>query len=1105
MKFSLRIYLQFLVMLVVVALGVQAQDSAVRGGLTGMVTDSSKAVVPDAAVTITGAADRRVTKTDDQGRYSVGGLTPGLYTVTVEKSGFKTASVKNVEVVINRMSGLTVALELGAVAETVEVDANTVTIDTTSTAIGTNLNSTFYSQVPVQRNVGSLFYTAPGVASGGGTGTSNPSIGGATGLENVYQADGVNINDAGYGGLGVFSPNYGSLGTGINLSFIEEVQVKTGAFEPKYGKANGGVVQIVTKSGGSQYHGALGAYFAPDAFSATAYYADSFRTAPNQAALQQGKIFSQPAFDATAELGGYIPIKGHHDRLFFFGAFNPALNQVNYLAANTPFAAAVHSHGPYATSITAYNWAGKLTLKPTEATSFDVSAFGDPSKSNFGYGDSYTLYNNYPNLNQRNTTGFSRWDYGSRSVVARLTSSVTPTLQVNMAATAKVSHFTESGFPNNYSVSDRTPGVKRQFQGLGIVQNPKTNDYGFSIDVQKVVPLLGSHTLSIGWGFDRTIYNAVRDYSGPHFAFPSTNAAGAPVTSIGGSPQLIGADTNAAFYLVSAAAYASRPGGDSNPLNCPTSLCPLYTIASGAEIPVYLRQVRGVFSSPNVNSGGSYHAIYGNDNWSINRFVTLSAGIRWEEEQMNGPNQQFVFVDNWSPRLGISIDPLGDRKSKVFFNYGKYTQALPYDAAIRELNQELDVTARWAAPSDATGHLKTNADGTVSPVLDAAHLINKMFLTNTGDPTKDAHIAGITAGSSAPELFSPGTKLNYEEEYVAGIEHQFAGGIVLSARYTDRRLKRIVEDMQGISPEGANAGLPNQIYLIGNPSPTSDYFVNEQEEKYDPATGPPADCVYDYGEQFDSLGNSIGAACGQNPGDVAGGNYTPGAAGDTKADGKPDGFATPSRHYQALEIEANKNFSHHFLLRANYRFAKLYGNYEGLFRNDNQQSDPGISSLFDFTQGVVGLLGSQFTPGFLNTDRRSVGNVYGSYVVPSGFARKLTAGIGIRGQSGAPLNKLLSHPVYQNVGEIPSGGRGTAGRLPSTIQLDLHGDYPVSIGEKGKLKVAFDVFNATNSQYIVNKNQYFDTGFQAGADATYGTPTTFQRPFYARGSVRYEF
>jgi len=308
-------------------------------------------------------------------------------------------------------------------------------------------------------------------------------------------------------------------------------------------------------------------------------------------------------------------------------------------------------------------------------------------------------------------------------------------------------------------------------------------------------------------------------------------------------------------------------------------------------------------------------------------------------------------------------------------------------------------------------------------------------------------------------------------------------------------LERIVEDMQGLSPEGYNAGLPNAVYSIGNPGPGSDYFVNEQEIKYDPNVGPPADCVDDYGTQEDSLGNVIGAACGQNPD----------TAGIPTPDGKPDGFATAVRRYQAVEIEANKNFSHNFLLRANYRFAKLKGNYEGLFRNDNQQSDPGISSLFDFTPGVVGLLGDQFAVGYLNTDRRDVGNLYGSYYLPNSFARGFTFGAGVRGQSGIPINQLASHPAYLNQGEIPIGGRGSAGTEPSSIQLDLHADYPVSIKEHAKLKLAFDVFNATNSKFILQKNNYIDTGFQTGADPTFKTPTSFQRPFYARGSVRFEF
>ncbi len=70
------------------------------------------------------------------------------------------------------------------------------------------------------------------------------------------------------------------------------------------------------------------------------------------------------------------------------------------------------------------------------------------------------------------------------------------------------------------------------------------------------------------------------------------------------------------------------------------------------------------------------------------------------------------------------------------------------------------------------------------------------------------------------------------------------------------------------------------------------------------------------------------------------------------------------------------------MLRANWRLAYLTGNYEGAYRNDNGQTDPNISSLFDFTNGIIGMLGDQYLPGPLNTDRENIINIYTSYVFP---------------------------------------------------------------------------------------------------------------------------
>ena len=1046
--------------------------------------------MPGAKVTITGGEGARTTTTDDAGHFAMGSLTPGLYTVSVEREGFKSDQAKNLEVVINRTSTVSLTLQPGAIAETVQVDATTTEIDTGSTAVGANLTDQFYNAVPVARNVGSLFATSPGVVNSGGAGTSNPSIGGASGLENQYYADGVSIGDAGYGGLGVYSPTYGSLGTGINLTFIQEVQVKTGAFEPKYGAGDGGVVQIVTKSGGTSYHGALSTYFAPEAMSGSDRYPDNYGRVN-----VHGRVFSQPQYDAAAEIGGYIPGQYTHDKLFFYGAYNPALNSNNWIAptAVPGEPATLSTHGPFANNTTINSWAAKLSFRPTDALTIDASAFGDPSRTNAGFGFvNQDTFPYYPNVDLTNETGFSRWKYGSRSETVHITGTPSATWDFNIAASAKHSYFTETGLQNVYQITDASTYLQSSeyvAQGLGFTQNPDTRAYSFNADTEKTVSFLGQqHTLSVGYSFIHNIYNLEKAYSGASFSFPTVNASGAATPA-----PLAGSTADAAFYL-----EAVAPGD-----KCPTSLCPNL---AGPGTQVYLEQERGIFSNPVVPSSTSYNVVYGNDNWTIAHRVTINAGIRWDQELMNGIAQSYVFNDNWSPRLGINFDPKGDRKSKIFFNWGRYTQSLSADAAIRSLGQEEDISgANWSPQSDGNGNAVINANGTVNPILDSAHLIS-------GDPAAGVEGTALAfSGSSYPELIQPKTKLNYEEEYIGGVEKQ-VGGFVLSARYEDRRLLRIIEDQSGASPEGNLSGFVPQDFLIGNPSSTSDYFVNEVETPYTyntalPNNGAPAVCPQNY-NQAPVKGQGIGGPFINSAGTVAGpggacGN-NPANVGAPVPDGVPDGEPNARRHYQAVEIEANKNFSHNFLLRVNYRWAKLFGNYEGLYRNDNGQSDPSISSLFDFTQGALGMLGDQYALGYLNTDRRQVGNVFGSYVVPAGFGKNLTAGLGFRATSGQPITNFGAHPVYQNPGEIPLGGRGAVGRNASNYQADLHADYPVPLGEKYKIKVAFDAFNITDSRSLLAVDQDSALAYKV-PNVDFLKPLGFQRAIYGRGSVRLEF
>jgi hypothetical protein len=1110
MKHILKCLPHLFALLLICALGLAQQQGAITGGLNGVITDSTGATVQGATVTLTGPQGKRILTTDSLGRYSASGLTPGIYDVTVEKANFRKVESQHNEVVVNSSSALNLTLSVGSVSDTVEVTASAAEIDTQSTAITSNLTDTFYNSVPMPRNVSSIFYAAPGVTAGQvagsanqtGPSAANPSIGGASALENLYVVDGVTITDQAFGSIGTYNRYHGSLGTGINLSFIKEVDVKTTAFEPEFGKATGGIVQIVTKSGGDSYHGAIGAYFGPGAFYASRYqfYQYGYKQVTPYSTL------SNPQYDVSVEFGGYVP--HFKDKLFFFGAFDPSLTQ-SILFAN-PANAVTFAHGQYPSSITTLSWSGKLTYKFSPLTTFEASSFGDPSKHNV---IPNTLSTNDP------LSVSSSYRFGSRDSVVRATTAITSSWLVDASYAYNHNSFSETPAEAGYSIADASaqslavPGATVN-SGFGAFEPSINNTYSIAANTSKSFSFLGQHTFSLGYAYDHTAFMDEPSRSGPLFPIPTANAAGTQLSTLFHNipAGTVGALTNAQFGIAATNSDPTLTTTDSTCTQCPIN-------KNGQR--VYATMSRGTYVGLNVHAAGRYHTAYANDTYQMNRFVTLNLGVRWEEQRVAGTVLSYPFTGSWSPRVGINIDPVGDHKTKLFFNYGRNYWAMPLDAAIRQLGNEQDDTNYIFAPVK-------NADGTFTIVPDSAHALNGL------PKSKDATGAistfkGPSFSSSTGEGIIPGTKAEYEDEYVIGVERELTQSIVVKARYTDRRLGRILEDIGSQSPEGStiaahfNGG-------IANPGPGTDIGVNEQEITYTPAqytaaqkqsannggayVPPVTGCTAanDAGINFlNGKGQAVGGACFTN---VATMDAGPG-------DRIPDGFVKPVRRYQAVELELDRRFSNHWLAVVNFRWGTLYGNYEGAYRNDNGQSDPGISSLFDFTPGKLGLLGDQFANGDLSTDRRTVGNMFLSYNVGSDtpffhIVKGLTFGTGLRGQSGVPLSLLGDHPIYLNQGEVPIGGRGAAGRTPSALQLDLHTDYPVPLGsrfaDRYKLKLAMDMFNVTNSQFQTGRNQYtqvsgsnFGIGVPIPANVDYNRPTSFQGPFYARGSVRFEF
>jgi len=1111
MKNSLMAFL--VLSFVLSASAISAQELATAGSIAGTVVDQNGAAIPGAKITVNGPTVERTAVVNDQGRFEITGLLPGNYKVAGEQSGFKKTIVSDVTVFVGKAANVQVKLEPGEV--TAEVNVTSVeSIDQATTAISSNLNDQLYKNVPVARGVSSLFTLAPGTTTGVGgvNDRDNPSISGGTALDNLYVADGVNITNTAFGGIGTFSRSYGSLGTGIILSLVKEVQVKTAGFEPQYGQSEGGIVNIITQSGSNQFHGAIYGYGQPHQFEATRRQQDDF------AVNKLGETVHQEHYDFGADLGGYVP--GLRDKLFFFGSFNPSFNRdlvqgakrnATDIAAGTGLDSGLFTQlGTHVNRTRTMNYAFKTDYNISAKHQVAFSIFGDPSSTNIG---------SFRTLNIDNTTAQSKLGFGTRNISGRYTGnfgSDSNPLTLSASLSQNKNHFTESGFADFNQIVDRTQPSRGNFTAIGLgffePTNGKTNR--LALDATKQARLLGQHTLGVGYTYQRGFYSGVRDRSGPKFSVPATNADGTLTID----PQAAGQPLNAAFSL--------RTAGSS------CTLCPILTIPGVGDQRVFLRQDRGEFGVPAFDTTSMYHAAYGQDTWRLSKYITALLGLRWEQERITGAilpqsggRNTYTFTDAWSPRLGVTVDPFGKGKTKAFYNFGRFFEFLPLDAAERSLSSEKDFTGGRFAPAffvDASGNRRAtiNQFGTVIPVIDAAHFLSSAAGGTGGPPAVSAQ--------DLNEFILPGTKLGFADEHTFGIEQQLKGNWVLSVRYIRRRLKRIIEDAAILSPEAANAGI-GQVYFIGNINKSLDAGTNLQPFLFTPVFNPagtlilntPAGClstpsgVPGIGPQptfftapTDPFGNSIapGGVCFSGVGIDANGNSI------VRPDGKPDGFPDPEHLYRAVEVELNKRFSEGWQLFSNFRFARLTGNYEGHLRNDNGQTDPGISSLFDFTGGDFNLLGSQFSVGPLNTERRFVSNIFGSYLFSKdrgifGWGQALhglTTGINLHMESGLPESEFFAHPVYLNAGEIPVGGRGKLGRSSFYTGVDLHGDYSYKVTENVRLKFIADWFNVTNDRRVFIINQFREsTAGQLNPD--FGQPRLFHLPTSLRLGARLEF
>jgi len=335
----------------------------------------------------------------------------------------------------------------------------------------------------------------------------------------------------------------------------------------------------------------------------------------------------------------------------------------------------------------------------------------------------------------------------------------------------------------------------------------------------------------------------------------------------------------------------------------------------------------------------------------------------------------------------------------------------------------------------------------------------------------------ILAGVGA-DTIDPNAKLSFEHEMVLGFEREIMTGTTLGVRYIYRNFGRVLEDVAaypmvaydlGLVPNGGNVD-----YILTNPSSATPVVT-------DPA---------------------LAKACGCT---VA--------------------FDDPVHKYHAVEFTLNHRGGN-WSSQTSYRWSRLRGNFEGFYRDDNGQSDPGISSLYDFPTNdpsYTKVGGTQFgypgdirflgdPNGILPLDRPHQIKLVGNYT----FTNGLNLGTNITLSSGAPLTPLAANPNYASPGEIPTAARGSGfqtsdgfmDRTPFESQMDLQASYALKVSGQRKVTFMADVFNLFNEKRALKYDNYTQLTYPT-ANPNFGLPVSgtpaFQAPINVRFGVRFEF
>jgi hypothetical protein len=601
------------------------------GDIEGTVTDMDGTPLPGVTIEAMSPSLQgvRVEVTGREGKYRILAVPPGVYRIRASLEGFEKAE-ETITLALDKTATLDLKLKM-VVKAAIVVTGEVPLVDVTSTTAGTNYTNRVIVRLPVNRNYADIVRSNPGVNSDQGE-TQGRSIAltiyGATSAENQWIVDGSNTTNV----------VKGMQGKAINNEFVQEMEVKTGGYQAEYGRAMGGIINVITKSGGNEFHG--------DGF---VYYDSSSWQAARKATDQDSIVNFMRVADYTrtdfgADIGGYF-LK---DRLWFFGAYDRVQTPAKvsrYISSQL-----VPNTLEFPLDSTDSLYAGKLTWNAAAGTSFVATVFADPTL-NAGAGASDPRQGRFVTRVISNPDP-ATWsadrhiggvDYSLRAMQVFGSTSF---MALQASRHEDSYELKPSGGASEPILKDRTcaggtpakPCRKPSTDnfatgGFGLVFGPINRNTSTRAQVRGDVDLyLREHEFKVGGDYQDAKTLAINAFTGGQRVF-RFNERGQTYYQHD-------------FYSAS-----------------PTDLTPV-------DNPV----------NPRTTDVG----VYLQDSWRLSRGVTVNAGVRWDQEAIQDYRREKVIQTSlWQPRLGIVWDPGKDGSTKLYAFAGRFGYALPTDLSVR--------------------------------------------------------------------------------------------------------------------------------------------------------------------------------------------------------------------------------------------------------------------------------------------------------------------------------------------------------------------------------------------------------------------------------------